>query len=146
MCRDYADKILKFAETGERPQWKSGKRTGTGNRVEYIDNSPQVVEMRDVQKLSFARIAARLRIGEGTVRRAYDYGHPELVREAVQNGRTPERGTYSHLGTEVYQQIRKLLQAGTKPTEVARQVGCGTSTVYRVKQQLDRQHGDNDAA
>lgn len=146
MCRAYAEQILKFAETGERPQWKSGKRTGTGNRVEYIENSPQVVEMRDVQKLSFARIAASLGIGEGTVRRAYDYGHPELVREAVESGKTPKRGTYSHLGAEVHQQIRALLQAGTKPAEIVRQIGCGKSTVYRVKQQLDRPHGDHDAA
>lgn len=150
MCRDYADKILKFAETGERPKWKSGKpsgsRSGRDTRVKFSTIAPEVVAMRDQQKLSFKRIAALLHAGEATIRRAYDLGHPELTREAAQSGQTPRRGTYSHLSEEIFKQIRKLLRAGKKPSEVARKVGCGKSTVYRVKQQLDRTGGDHDAA
>ncbi len=66
MCRAYAEQILKFAETGERPQWKSGKRTGTGNRVEYIDNSQQVVE-----NARFAEVVLRTDRHQFRYRRRY---------------------------------------------------------------------------
>lgn len=151
MCRDYAEKILKFAETGERPKWPSagkrrGSKTGRNTRRKFSTIAPQVVAMRDQQKLSFKRIAEALGAGESTVRRAYDLAHPELSREAAESGKTPKRGSYSHLGNDVFNHIRKLLQAGNKPSEVAKKVGCGKSTVYRVKQQLARLRGDHDAA
>ncbi len=139
----FANEVLKFAETGQRPKWKCGKPTGTGNRVKYLEIVPQVVELSK-QKMPFARIAARLGVSESTVRRAYDHAHPDAVRKAAQHGQRPRRATYSHLGEDVYKQIRKLLRAGKKQAEVARKVGCSTATVYRVKQQLDR--GDNEAA
>ena len=60
--------------------------------------------------------------------------------------RTPCRGQYSHLGEDVYQEIRKLLRAGKKPAEIAAKVGCGTSTVYRVRRQMQDEAGEGKAA
>ena len=86
--------------------------------------------------MSFKKIAAKLAVSESTVLRAYDSQHRETARAAAERGETPCRGRYSHLGEDVYQQIRALLRAGKKPAEVAAQVGCGKSTVYRVRRKM----------
>jgi len=133
----YAKDVLHFADTGERPKWKKGKGTGTGAKpAKYTEIAPEVIHLRDTKKMSFKKIAAKLSVSESTVRRAYDSEHRETARAAAERGETPSRGQYSHLGEDVYQQIRVLLRSGKKPSEVAAQVGCGTSTVYRVRQKM----------
>ena len=143
----YTREILDFAETGKRPKWRSGKRTGLGcgNPVKYIDIAPDVVRMREEEKMSFVRIAAKLGVGESTVRRAYDYIRPEAVREAAETGQTPSRGRYSHLGEDVLKEIRKLLGEGMKPKDIAKQVGCGISTVYRARREMQAEAGEDEA-
>ena len=147
MSWDYANQILVFADTGKRPDWGSGKRTGKGRRKgkTYKDISPDVVRMRDVEKKSFERIASILGVGVDKVRRAYDYGHPEIVRKAADKNETPRRGRYSHLGVEKFERIRNLLKQKVKVTEIAQRVGCGTSTVYRVRQQMQSGTGEKEA-
>ena len=101
--------------------------------MKYKDIASEVARLRDKEKMSFVKIAEKLKVSKGTVSRAYDHAHPKIVQEAAEKGETPHRGQYSHLGEEKYAQIRQLLQAGVKPTEVAKQVGCGVSTVNREK-------------
>ncbi len=70
-----ANEILKFAQTGLRPKWKIGKGKSKKRgwpATRYIELAPQVVKLRDQQRLSFVGIAKRLAIGKSTVRRAYD--------------------------------------------------------------------------
>jgi hypothetical protein len=133
--------ILHFAETGERPKFHCGKRTGTGpgTPCRFKEIAEKVVHLRDQKKMSFARIAAPLRVSGQTVRRAYDHAHPEIVRQAAERGQDPCRGRYSHLGQEKYDRIQQLLDKGKKPAEVAAQIGCGTSTVNWVLAQKKRQ-------
>jgi len=132
----YAAEVLHFAETGERPQWLSGRRTGRGLQVKYTAIAEEVASLREKQKMSFKRIVAELGVGAGTVRRAYDFARPEAVREAAERGESPRRGQYSHLGEEVYQKIRELLAKDTPVTVITAEVGCGNSTVYRVRRQM----------
>ena len=147
MSWQYASEILHFADTGERPKWKPGKRTGTGARsAKYLEISKEVSYLRDQKKMSFRRIAAKLGVSESTVRRAYDHEHPEAARKAAERGETPCRGRYSHLGEDVYEEIRKLLRAGIKPAEITAKVGCGASTVYRERRRMRAETGEDHAA
>ncbi|MDB5334819.1 MAG: hypothetical protein JWN70_438 [Planctomycetaceae bacterium] len=129
-----ASEILYFAKTGERPKSVSRKRTGRGQRRNYVDIAPQVVAMKD-QKISFAKIAAKLKIGQGTVRRAYDYARPEAVISAAENSTTVERGRYCHLPPETFASIRQKIDEGKKDPQIAADVGCSRSTVRRVRKE-----------
>jgi DNA invertase Pin-like site-specific DNA recombinase len=96
--------------------------------------------------MSFEQIAVIMKVGVATVRRAYDYGHPEAVREAAEQGKMPRRGSSSRLGEDVFREIRKLLRSGKKDAEVAAQLHCGKSTVGRVRRQMQAETDDDQAA
>lgn len=154
MSWQYAAEILRFADTGERPEWnarkrprrKASKRNGAGsNAIRYIEIAEEVAHLRDKKKMSIVRIAAKLGVSRGTVCRAYDHEHPQAIREAAERGEPPCRGQYSNLGEDVYDEIRKLLRAGTKPSEIAAKVGCGTSTVNRVRRKMRAETGEDRA-
>ena len=92
--------------------------------------------------MSFLRIRTwlleekRVEVSRNTVRRAYDFGHPDEIEEAAETGKTPQRGRYSHLGPKTYEQIRKLIRTGRKTKEIAAIVGCGASTVRRERKRM----------
>ncbi|OAI45815.1 hypothetical protein AYO44_12375 [Planctomycetaceae bacterium SCGC AG-212-F19] len=138
MCWSYAADILHFAETGVRPKWVPRKKNGKprGHTNKYLEIAEEVVRLRDDEKMSFTRIAAKLEVEAGTVRRAYDHLRPEAVRAAAESGELPDRGQYSHLGEAKYEKIRGLLRQGKKPGEVADEVGCSTGPVYREQRKL----------
>lgn len=150
MSWSYAAQILDFADTGERPDWgpRDCARKGDkgGNATKYIEVAPRVIELRDKEKLPFKRIAAMLGVGVSTVLRAYDYGRPEAVQEAAEQGQTPRRGRHVRIGEDKYRMIRTLLAAGEKPKDVAAKVGCGTSTVNRVRRKMNSPAGDEEVA
>ena len=146
MCWQYTNEILRFADTGERPKWKAGKRTGTGVVKKFVQIAEQVANLRETKKMSFARIARELLVGEGTVRRAYDHARPAAVQKAAQAGEAPRRGRYSHLGEEVHQTIRMMLKEEIKAKVIAAEIGCCTGTVQNVKKQMKNESGDNTAA
>ena len=56
--------------------------------------------------------------------------------------RTPLFLRYSDLGEEVFQRIRKLLGDGVKAKEIAKKVGCTTSTVYRTRREMEAESGE----
>jgi hypothetical protein len=146
MSWQYAAEILRFAETGERPEWKKSKATGNGgNPAKYLQISKEVSYLRDKKKMSIVQIAAKLGVSRGTVCRAYDHEHPQAAREAAERGERPCRGRYSHLGEDVYEEIRKLLRAGIKPAEIAAKVGCGASTVNRERRRMRAESGEDHA-
>ena len=147
MSYQYAKGILNFAETGEPPKWETRKRTGArqGKVPKYIEISADVVRMRDQDKIPFKQIAIIKKVGLATVCRAYDYGRPEAVREAAEKGETPRRGRYTHLGQEKFEEIRKMLGEGKKDPEIAAKVGCGTSTVGRVRRQMQAEADEGQA-
>lgn len=137
MSWEYANEIVQFAKTGVRPKWKAGKRTGEGGKpnkyLEYVD---QVVHMKDVQKISFAKITEKLKISPHTVRRAYDHPNCDKIRNAVENGQTPDRGSYTNLGEDVHQKVRELLKAGIDLKSIADEAKCSISTVRRAKKKM----------
>ena len=145
---EYARQILAFADTGKRPNWGSAKRRGSGlgNPTKYIEIASEVAYLRDEKRMSFVKIGAQLGVSDGTVRRAYDHARPEAVREAAEKGRIPWRGRYSNLDEAVFQEIRRMLRAGTKPKEIAKTLGCGTSTVYRVRGEMNAETGEDQVA
>jgi hypothetical protein len=132
------DQALRFTTTGQRPVTKPpGKRTGTRTGLpKYVSLSPEVVRLRDEKQMAFKKIADLNGISESTATRAYDHGHPEAVRDAAEQGNRPRRGLYSHLGTNTLGRIRAALEAGDRSRVVAATVGCGTSTVYRIRRSL----------
>jgi predicted transcriptional regulator len=127
---------LDFAKTGKRPKTKpSGKRTGEEHPRRKKVDVAEVVRLRDERRLSLKKIARQLGISQGTAVRAYDRGNPQAVREAAERGQKPKRGRYTHLGPEVFERIQAMLTAGQAPVKLAAEVGCGVSTVYRVRRQ-----------
>lgn len=145
MCRPYALEILEFADTGKRPQWGSVKQRGMGQSkaAKYPEIGPAVVRMRDVKRMSFTKIAARLGVGRSTVTRAYDEARPEAVREAAESGQKPRRGRSTRLPLQVFQEIRRLLLEGKKPKDIAAQLNCGESTVKRERRAMREEATDN---
>lgn len=132
-----AQQVLHFAETGERPKFKSGKRTGQGGKqTRYLEIAKEVARKRDVEKMSFTKIAKHFGVSTATINRAYDHARPESVRRASETGTVPRRGSYSHLGEPKKEQIRMMLQKGAGAAQVAEKVGCGASTVYRVTREM----------
>jgi DNA invertase Pin-like site-specific DNA recombinase len=147
MSWQYANEILHFADTGQRPKWRAGKRNGKGQKPDkYKGISAEVARLRDKEKMPFTQIAIKLGVGVSTVRRAYDFAHADDVLEAAQQGEKPSRGKYSHLGEAKCRKIRKLLGKGMKPDAIAAKVHCGPSSVVRIKQQMQAESDGNDAA
>ena len=57
----FATQVLHFADTGERPKWKTGKPTGAGATTpKYKEISKEVAYLRDKKKMSIVQIAAKL--------------------------------------------------------------------------------------
>ncbi len=138
MSRQDAELIIEFAETGKRPKWRAGKRTGKGRpkRIEYKDIISEVVEMRDVKNMPMKQIASDFDVSEAVVRRAYDAGRPDAARKAAESGTRPKRGRYSRIGIDKINEVRKQLRAGKKVPDIATKVGCGKSTVYRIRDEM----------
>ena len=76
----------RFESSGERPATVRNGPPKGGKRISrYKDLSPEVVRLRDDEGFSIAEIAKRQKICEGTVRRAYKFGRPDLVDFEVKN-------------------------------------------------------------
>jgi hypothetical protein len=145
---EYTNQILKFADTGQRPTWGSGKGGGKGKAKPcvYKDIAPDVVRMRNEEKKPFEQIAGILGVGIATICRAYDFGCPDAVREAAEEGKIPRRGSSSRLGEAKFAEIRKMLREGKKDGEIAAAVGCGKSTVGRERLKMQAEaNGDQGA-
>jgi transposase len=93
----------------------------------------EAIRLRDERQLSFRKIAKELQCSEDTVARAYDQGNPKPLRDALEAGERPRRGRYSYLGPETYDLIKAGLASGKRAPEIAAEVGCGVSTVYRIR-------------
>lgn len=134
--------ILDYAETGKRPKWRAGKRTGQGIRVDYRTIAPTVARLRDKQQLTWNRIVEKLaqdhdiHVSPGTARRAYDYFHQDRVKEAAERGERPDRGSYRQIDAKIIQKVHKLLKAGVPTAQVVKRTGCSASTVHREKRKL----------
>ena len=130
-----AKNALVFATTGERPKWpaKPRKKPNPSGKVQtkYVGIAPEVGRLRDVERQTMPAIAKATTVSNDTVRRAFDYGHPERMRAAAEQGVAPNRGTWSLLGEEKYRQIRKLLPTTDNLKEIAEAVDCSESTVRR---------------
>ena len=145
MSWEYAKEIMEFAKTGVRPKWKAGKRTGQGGKPnKYLKHVDQVVYMKDVKKIPFTKIAKKLKISSHVVRRAYDYAHCDKIRSEVEQGQTPDRGSYTHLGEDVHQKVREMLKEGVDPKSIASEAGCSVSTVKRAKRKMEAESGSNE--
>ena len=137
---------LEFAKTGERPTAQPAKRSSDGQNskaTKYKDIAPRVAELRDVQRKHIDWIAEHLGVSEGTVRRAYDYAHPEAVRKAVAEKAAIKRGRFTHLDHTIFEKIRELSGQGQSPKEIAAVVGCGVSTVRREVWRLEAERRDD---
>jgi DNA invertase Pin-like site-specific DNA recombinase len=137
-----AKNALEFARSGEalppsRPTDLSDKhRTSV---PPYVVHAEEVARLHHQEEMSFKKIAARLGIHEATAWRAYDWSHRDELVDATGTGQRPRRGGFSHLGGEKKREVRRLLEAGRKLTEVARQVGCSVSTVKRTKLEMKKE-------
>lgn len=152
MPRGTVEKIVKYAETGIRPEWSQAKAGTTGPRgprkrpageePKYRRYAHVVAKLRDEDLMPFPQICAYLskKYGEsisiGTVKRAYDLSHPAVIETAIATGTNPKRGAYCFLGAEKHAQIRELLLADWAPKAIAAAVGCGVMTVKRRVRQL----------
>ena len=104
---------IRFAETGERPRGSGTKPTGRRRRGQpkYRVIADDVARLKD-QRVSFPAIIAWLAehrgitVGEATVRRGWNYAHPQAVREALEAGETPSgRKAYSVIPAEKHERV-----------------------------------------
>ena len=139
--------ILHFADTGERPQKKPKKDPSKAPQPRapqgsYKQIAPLVAKMRDEKQMAFEHIQPELKklgwdVGMPTIRRAYDFAHREEFREAVAQGRKPNRGRRSGIGHEKQEQVQQLLIEGKLGIkEIAKLVGCGVMTVRRIQKRM----------
>jgi transposase len=114
----------------------SGRAAGSGEPPPYIQLAAKVARLRDEELLSFPRIAERIGHSAGTARRAYDWAHRDDVGSAAAGGRPYRRGRYTRLPAATHAEVTRMLAEGKRPEEVASQLKCGLSTVYRAQQAL----------
>ncbi len=138
---------LEFAKSGKRPTRASAKKQSSKGQnskaTKYKDLAPRVAELRDVQTKHIDWIAEHLGVSEGTVRRAYDYAHPEAVRKAVAEKTAVKRGRFTHLDHTIFEKILEMSGQGQSPQEIAAVVGCGVSTVRRELWRLEAERRDD---
>ncbi len=78
-----------------------------------------------------------MNLKQATILRAYDYAHPEPVRDAVENGQHTNRGRFSFLGEPVHREVRDLLKKGFTTKEIAERAGCSENTVRRELEKIN---------
>lgn len=101
----------------------------------YKKLAEQAAALRDGDGLTFAELAQRLGVNMSTATRAYNFAHRQDRLSAIEKGERPKNPVVPNQQSRRREEAAALLLAGVKPSEVAKRVGCGTSTVYRV---LDR--------
>ncbi|MGB1126253.1 MAG: helix-turn-helix domain-containing protein, partial [Phycisphaeraceae bacterium] len=135
---------IKFATTGERPRVRPSRRNKNyaGKPAKYTVIADDVTRLK-AEKMTIPKIIdwlARQRdidVSEATVRRAWDYANPEAVKQAVEVRATPtERAQYRRLSAEKIDQVKQLLAEGRGVAAIAKEVGCGKSTIYRIRRDL----------
>jgi DNA invertase Pin-like site-specific DNA recombinase len=146
-----ANEILQFAETGKRPTWKrpnkakskrSKRASGARQEPKYRRYADLVDKLRTEEKMPFEHMPKYIfeKFGENvdisTVKRAYDFAHPDDLRTAAERGEAPDRGPHVHIREEKHRQIRELLRAKATCDEIARQLGCSARTVHREKRKM----------
>lgn len=141
-----AKEILDYGLTGERPQWPSHSRTENGSSGPPLHEQirDDVVRLRNEEQRTWPKIVEWLdreraiKTSEATVRQAYDKAHQEEMREALENGTSPDRGRWRHLPPKKVKLMRKLLNAGKlTPTEIARKVHVSINTVRRERDAME---------
>jgi len=140
---------IRFATTGQRPSWRQTAKKrpakpngGTKAEPKYVRFAELVVKLRDEEKMTFDQIAAYIKehhqesIAVSTLGRAYDYGRPAVVENAVAEGKPLHRGRVMSIGKE--KQLHDLVLANPKmpASQVAAQIGCSARTVARMRQKL----------
>lgn len=135
---------IHFAKTGERPKVTGGKCTGeqAGKTPKYKLLADDVSRLK-AQGMSFPKIQAWLlehrdiQVSEGTMRRAWNDANPEEVKQALVDRTAPaERAKYRHISTKKIDRIKRMLGEDHRVAEIAKAVGCGHNTVYRIRRDL----------
>lgn len=135
------NQAIQFVETGERPKFKSGKRTGkqAGKTPKYKLIAEDVSRLK-AQWMSIPKIIDWLaehrgiKVGEGTVRRAWNHANPDAVKRAVDERKPPSaRAKYRHLPPEKIERIKAMFAEGRPVRKIAETMGCSASTIYRLR-------------
>ena len=148
-------KILRYAETGQRPRRDRTKK-GTkpkqrrAPRGTYKEISAVVAQLFDENRMTYPQIQEELKkrgieVAEPTIGRAYKYAHREEIREGLSQPKKPRRGGWSLIAPEKRQQIEHLLREGKLCIKhIAKQVGCAPGTVCRIRDYLASQKPPED--
>lgn len=154
MSRAYASRILKVAETGERPKWGSKKKHAVSEsspkesprQFKYVELASEVIRRHETEGESFEQIAAELKTSYETVIRAWDSAHPDEVQAAAANGTTPDRRPTRKLPVEKIQRMRRLIIDGTLSVkDIADTVGVGQNTVRRERARMQNENEEEAA-
>jgi DNA invertase Pin-like site-specific DNA recombinase len=136
IARDTARAALECAAGGATPNGLAPpgrKPFEPAGRPPYVRIAEEVARRRDEGRQTFRAIASELGVSPATVTRAYDWAHRADLAAAIAEGRQPGRGRLPQHDEATHREIARLLQAGRTPDQTAREVGCGRSTVYRVR-------------
>lgn len=140
MCWSQAKEILDYGLTGQRPRWKSHRRSESPVRgtPKWKQIQPHVLRLRDKEKMSWPEIISWLdnncgvKAHENTVRRAWTEHHQQEVMNAVEKGKAVSRGSSRRIPQKTINQIHKLLSMGKlSQRQIANQTGVSLQTVSR---------------
>ena len=137
-----------FAETGERPWSKPRKKPGKqrkkakNSKALYEEIAPHVARLIDQQKLTAedAQEAIEAELGFfisiDTIRDGYYHARDNLSQaEETMDVQAIRKRHLRSIGKQA--EIQKLLEKGELSVQqIADNVGCSTSTVYRIRQRL----------
>jgi IS30 family transposase len=151
LCWRAVADILEYVRTGKLPDSKNRPTKASRSRgadrpsnPPYAKHSARIVELRR-EKLSFQQIADRITAETGetismsTARRGFEYAQREQIAEKLKAGQRPNRGHSRQLSAEKVGRIHQLLQTSASVSAIAKEVGCGSSSVYRERALLMQQ-------
>ena len=95
--------------------------------------------MKDVEGLSFAKIARRLGERLPVIYKAYDHAHPEIVQKSIDERhaicREPKR---ARLRPEQVKKVKEMLCLGCPWREIVNRARCSLNTINRLRQRLNQ--------
>lgn len=134
-----------FAETGERPVFKAGRRTGehVGKTPKYMLVADDVDRLRKEgksyrQAIDWLKEHRAISVSTGVISRAIDFKNPDEVRGAMETGEPPvSRQVKSwKLPEAIRRRIRLMLEQGVSAAEIAGTVRCCVSTVHSIRKEM----------
>jgi Helix-turn-helix domain of resolvase len=111
--------------------WCHPLRASTPSRVRSDSPSAEVARRRDELDQTFEKIAEEMGVTHETARKASLYHHWQHTEQTGDLERLKDLGWNRRMSLTKLKRIRELLEAGRSVNEIADEVGCSETVIYR---------------